>query len=176
MAETAARLVDHVFPPRPARQWVLSVPKRVRRYLEREPRAISDVPHIFLRVVEGYLCQASGAAGSTHARLGAVRLIHRFGAALNRHVHFHCCVIDGVFEPVDDPPGTCEAVRFWPAAALTSQASAAIAEQVRRRAPAQTILVWAFAASSQRTTRRGRRSPAPAALGPHRPTGPWVQV
>lgn len=30
MTETAAHLVDHVFPPLPVRQWVLSVPKRLR--------------------------------------------------------------------------------------------------------------------------------------------------
>ena len=35
-AETAAILVDHVLPPRPVRQWVLSVPKRLRR------RALSE--------------------------------------------------------------------------------------------------------------------------------------
>ena len=29
MAETAAHLVDHVFPPLPVRQWVLAVPKRL---------------------------------------------------------------------------------------------------------------------------------------------------
>ncbi len=68
---------------------------------------------------------------SAHARLGAVSFIHRFGASLNRHVHFHCCVIDGVFEPVADTSGISEAVRFRPATALTPKAIAAIAEQVR---------------------------------------------
>jgi len=38
MAETAAHLVDHVFPPLPVRQWVLSVPKRLRWYLGRSQR------------------------------------------------------------------------------------------------------------------------------------------
>ena len=59
MAETAAHLIDHVIPPLPVRQWVLSVPKRLRWYLEREPRAISAVLHILLRVVEAYLRQGS---------------------------------------------------------------------------------------------------------------------
>jgi hypothetical protein len=45
MAETAAHLVDHVFPPLPVRQWVLSVPKRLRWYLEPEPQALSAVPY-----------------------------------------------------------------------------------------------------------------------------------
>jgi hypothetical protein len=31
-------------------------------------------------------------------RLGAVAFIHRFGATLNAHLHFHCVVIDGVFD------------------------------------------------------------------------------
>jgi hypothetical protein len=30
MVETAAHLSDHVFPRLPVRQWVLSVPKRLR--------------------------------------------------------------------------------------------------------------------------------------------------
>jgi hypothetical protein len=132
MAETAAHLVDHVFPPRPMRQWVLSVPKRLRWYLEREPQALSAVLHLLLRVIEVHLCQASGA--SSHARLGAVSFIHRFGSSRNRHVHYRCCVIDGVFEPAPDDG---DAVRFRPAAALTPDALAAIAEQVRVR-----VLRW----------------------------------
>ena len=85
--ETAAHLVDHVIPPLPVRQWVLSVPKRLRWYLEREPRAVSAVLHIFLRVIEAHL-RATIPAASPRARLGAVSFVHRFGSALNRHVHF----------------------------------------------------------------------------------------
>ena len=135
MAETAAHLVDHVFPPLPVRQWVLSVPKRLRWYLEREPRAISAVLHILLRVIEAHLRQGSGAG--SHARFGAVSFIHRFGASLNRHVHYHCCVIDGVFEPAEDAGDIPQSVRFRPAAELTPEAVAAIAEQVRVR-----VLRW----------------------------------
>ena len=50
MAETAAHLADHVFPPVPVRQWVLSVPKRLRWYLEREQKAVSAVQSHLLRV------------------------------------------------------------------------------------------------------------------------------
>jgi hypothetical protein len=55
MAETAAHLVDHVFPPLPVRQCVLLAPKRLRYFLEREPAAASAVLHILLRVVEAHL-------------------------------------------------------------------------------------------------------------------------
>jgi hypothetical protein len=29
--------------------------------------------------------------------MGAVSFIHRFGAGLNSHTHYHCCVTDGMF-------------------------------------------------------------------------------
>ncbi len=81
----------------------------MRWYLEREPWPIRAVLHILLRVIEAHLCLASNAG--SHARFGAVSFIQRFGASLNRHVHYHCCVIDGAFEPAeeagDDPQTVC---------------------------------------------------------------------
>jgi len=43
-----------------------------------------------------------GAANVDKAALhiGAIAFIHRFGSSLNEHVHFHVCVVDGVFEAV----------------------------------------------------------------------------
>ena len=38
MAQTAAHLVDHVIPPVPVRQWVISLPKRLRGVLGDRPR------------------------------------------------------------------------------------------------------------------------------------------
>jgi hypothetical protein len=129
MAATAAHLVDQVFPPLPVRQWVLSVPKRLRYFLQHEPEAISAVLHIVLRVIEARLRQGSGCA---RGRLGAVSFVQRFGSALNAHVHFHCCVIDGVFAA-----GEGEQVRFCEAAALTSEDLATVQQQVRAR-----VLRW----------------------------------
>jgi hypothetical protein len=36
----------------------------------------------------------------TTVRIGAIAFIHRFGSSLNAHTHFHCCVVDGVFQPM----------------------------------------------------------------------------
>jgi hypothetical protein len=66
MAETAAHLVDHVIPHVPVRQWVLSVPKRLRPFLHHRPRT---------------------------AAMGAVSFLHRFGSSLNPHYHFHSCLM-----------------------------------------------------------------------------------
>jgi hypothetical protein len=47
---------------------------------------------------------------------------------LNRHLHYHCCILDGVFEPLG-----AGAVLFRQASAPTPEAVAAIEQQVRRR-------------------------------------------
>ncbi len=51
--------------------------------------------HIFLSALEQGLRARSPGAGPA-SRIGAVAFIHRFGALLNAHVHFHCVVIEGV--------------------------------------------------------------------------------
>jgi hypothetical protein len=45
MAQTAAHLVDRVIPPVPVRQWVVSVPKRLRGFLADRPQAVADMRH-----------------------------------------------------------------------------------------------------------------------------------
>ena len=66
-------------------------------------------------------------AGPT-SRIGAVAFIHRFGALLNAHVHFHCVVIEGVFDT--DAAGS---VCFHAAHALGPEALAEIQAKVRVR-------------------------------------------
>jgi hypothetical protein len=103
MAQTAAHLTDHVIPRLPVRQWVLSVPKRLRYFMQRDSAVLSMVLRIFLRVIEQTLrANSPGAANADRAALhiGAIAFIHRFGSSLNEHVHFHVCVVDGVFEEV----------------------------------------------------------------------------
>ena len=51
MVETAAHLTDHVFPRLPVRQWVLSVPKRLRYFMQRDRVVLNMVLRIFLRVI-----------------------------------------------------------------------------------------------------------------------------
>ncbi len=52
MEQTAAHLVDHFFPHLPVRQWVLSVPKRLRYFMQRDGAALKSALRIFLRVIE----------------------------------------------------------------------------------------------------------------------------
>ena len=78
-------------------------------------------------VVEQRLRTHSPVAG-TSARLGAVAFVHRFGSTLNPHLHFHCVVLDGVFESQ-----SAERVVFREATGIDEQTAAAVQERVRRR-------------------------------------------
>ena len=127
MAETAAHLIDHVLPRVPMRQWVLSLPKRLRYSLQHDREALNSALRIFLDAVERHLRRRCPGAGSK-SRTGAVAFIHRFGSSLNQHPHFHVVVIDGVFEP--DPE--C-GVRFIAAEELGTEDAEAVQIQVRRR-------------------------------------------
>jgi len=50
--ETAVHLVDHVIPPVAMRQWVISVPKRLRAVLADRPAAIRALTRIFPEEIE----------------------------------------------------------------------------------------------------------------------------
>jgi len=71
MAERAANLVDHVLPAVPMRQWVLSLPFRLR----------------YLLAWNHELCR----------EVLAVTAIQRFGSGLNLNIHYHTLALDGVF-------------------------------------------------------------------------------
>jgi hypothetical protein len=89
MAEAAAHLCDHVFPRLPVRQWVQSVPKRLRYYLQRAKGALNAALRIFLRVVQQSLqthCPGAAKVDPASLHLGAIAFIHRFGSSLNTHV------------------------------------------------------------------------------------------
>ena len=127
MVEVAAHLTDHVLPPVPVRQWVLSVPKRLRPFLPRDAALAGAVLRILLRAIRATLRRTSPGAGPD-AQLGAVSFLHRFGATLNPHFHFHLVVLDGLFTEASD--GT---VRFAEATHLRADDAHALQRTVQRR-------------------------------------------
>ena len=85
--------------------------KRIRYCLQRDKGAYNAALRIFLRVVQQSLqVHCTGAAKADPASLhrGAVAFIHRFGSSLNTHVHFHVCVVDGMFEALPDAQSDAE--------------------------------------------------------------------
>lgn len=143
MVETAAHLCDHVFPRQPVRQWVLSVPKRLRYFMQRDGAVLAMVLRIFVRVIAQTLqthCAGVSHSDQSALHIGAVAFIHRFGSSLNEHVHFHVCVVDGVFEEVDAEAANCVGVKavapgvfFHPASDIDADTVAQVQATLRRR-------------------------------------------
>ena len=76
MVEVAAHLVENVFPRLPVRQWVLSFPKRLRYFLQRDAELVGRVLRIFLRAVEAKL-RAANPDAPANARFGGVTFVQR---------------------------------------------------------------------------------------------------
>jgi hypothetical protein len=83
MADTAAHLVDRVFPEVPVRRWVLSLPFALRYRLAYDASLVRDVLQIFVRTVFASIRRRAGIpASNRQARCGAVSFVQRFGDAL----------------------------------------------------------------------------------------------
>jgi len=98
MTDTAAHLVDRVFPEVPVRQWVLSLPFALRYRLAYDSKLLGDVLHIFIQAVfSSLLRRARESKGIHKAKCGAVTFIQRFGGAINLNIHLHSLIIDGIY-------------------------------------------------------------------------------
>src|SRR5205809_4193190 len=80
MAEQAAHLVDDVLPFVPVRQWVLTVPHRLRYRLAFD--------HALIRAVLGWYRRRGRRAGVPDGQSGTVTVVQRFGSELELNVHF----------------------------------------------------------------------------------------
>jgi hypothetical protein len=127
MVESAALLVDEVFPEQPVRQWVLSVPYPLRFLFASRPAILSKVLGIVYRVIAAHLIRKAGFSRKT-AYTGAVTLIQRFGSALNLNIHFHMLFLDGVY--VECPDGS---LRFRWVKAPTSEEITKLTDTLARR-------------------------------------------
>jgi len=100
MTERAAHLVDAVLPQVLVRQWVLTVPYRLRYQMAWNHRLSRAVLRVYSRVLlDVYACGAR-ARGAPGGRTGSVTVMQRAGSGLNTNLHFHTLVLDGVFPAV----------------------------------------------------------------------------
>ena len=80
------KLVVHLIPRVPVRQWVLSFPIALRLLFAAHPDLLSPLLHIIHCVIATFLRQQAGLQRS-QAHSGAVTLIQRFGSAANLNEH-----------------------------------------------------------------------------------------
>jgi len=118
MAERAAHLVDHVLPADvPVRQWVLSVPHRLRYRLAYDHRLCRTVLHVFVRALRSAYRRQARRQGLSGGETGTVTSVQRFGG---REEHARGLV---------DPPLSVVATSALPRAAANADRPA----MVRRR-------------------------------------------
>jgi hypothetical protein len=89
MTERAAHLVDDVLPRVPVRQWVLTVPYRLRYLMAWNHEVSRAVLGVYARVLLGVYARGAHARGVRDGRTATVTVIQRSGSGLNLNVHFH---------------------------------------------------------------------------------------
>jgi hypothetical protein len=98
MADTAAHLVDRVFPEVPVRQYVLSLPFALRYRIAFDQELCSEVLRIFVQSVFTSLRRrARKKLQVRKAYCGAVTFLQRSGGSINLNPHFHSIILDGVY-------------------------------------------------------------------------------
>src|SRR5215470_2833140 len=134
MTERAAHLVDAVLPWVPVRQWVLTVPYRLRYRMAFDHGLSRAVLGVVARVLGDAYARGATARGIEGGRTGMVTALQRAGGALNVNLHFHSLVLDGVFT---EAPGG--ALAFHPARPPRDAEVAAVLGRIRQRV--QRLLV-----------------------------------
>ena len=84
MAERTTHLMDAVFPPVPVRQWVLTLPHRLRYALAWNHDLCRAVVGVYVRAVLGFLRHSARQAGVVDGRGGAVALLARLAVLTPR--------------------------------------------------------------------------------------------
>jgi putative transposase len=97
MTERVAHLVDAVLPWVPVRQWVLTVPYRLRYQMAWNHGLSRAVLHVYTRVLLDAYARGARERGLAGGQTGMVTALQRAGSGLNVNPHFHTLVLDGVF-------------------------------------------------------------------------------
>jgi hypothetical protein len=132
MADTAAHLVDRVFPPVPVRQWVLSLPYALRYRLAYDTSLMTAVLGVFTRTVFAFLLRRAREFGADRKpQCGAVSFIQRFDSALRLNPHIHMVCFDGIYaaDELDRPHFQ---VVLAPETAEIAQLTASLAQRITK--------------------------------------------
>ncbi len=134
MTERAAHLVDGVLPRVPVRQWVLTVPYRLRYRMAFDHGLSRAVLGVYARVLLDAYARGARQRGIHDGRTGMVTVIQRSASGLNVNPHFHTLALDGVFSHAGS-----SALEFHPAPAPSDDDVAEVLATVRHRV--QRLLV-----------------------------------
>jgi len=130
MNDLAIHLVEAVLPEVPIRQWVCSVPWKLRYLLGYDRELCADVLGAFVselrRSMRWRAKRELGLSSVGDALTGAITVVQRFDSALRLNVHFHTLALDGVYVRAETG-----ALAFHP---LATPTTAVVADVARRTA------------------------------------------
>jgi hypothetical protein len=101
MASTAANLIEHVLPPSPLRQWVLTVPFAWRARLAYDGELLGAVTRVCVSTILGFYAARMKREGVTDGQSGAVVVVQRTSSDLKLNPHLHVVFLDGVYRELD---------------------------------------------------------------------------
>jgi len=101
MASTAANLLEHVLPPSPLRQWVLTVPFAWRARLAYDGELLSAVTRVCVSTILAFYGARMKFDGVTGGQSGAVVVVQRTSSDLKLNPHLHILFLDGVYREPD---------------------------------------------------------------------------
>ncbi len=128
MAERAPSLVDAVLPHVPVRQWVLTLPYRLRYRLAWDHELCGAVLGVYARGLLDFSARTARAGGIRDGQTGTVTAIQRFASSVTFNVYFHTLVPDGAFSA--GPP---DGLTFHPAPPPSDEEVAHVFATIRRR-------------------------------------------
>ena len=97
MADTAKHLVEEVIPNVAVRQWVLSMPFKLRFILSSDQKLLNSVLQIFHRAISTHYKRKAKRKKYMNPQTGSITSIQRFGGSVNLNIHFHSIYMDGVY-------------------------------------------------------------------------------
>jgi hypothetical protein len=101
MTDTAVHLCERVLPEVPIRQWVCSLPWRLRFWCGYDRELCTEVLSAFVaelsRSLRARAKRTLGLASVAEAHTGVVTFVQRFDSGLRLNVHLHSFALDGVY-------------------------------------------------------------------------------
>ena len=101
MNDLASHLVERLIPEVPVRQWVCSLPFRLRYLCGYDRELCADVLGAFVGELRRSLAwrakRALALTSVAHAQTGTITFVQRFDSGLRLNVHLHVLALDGVY-------------------------------------------------------------------------------
>jgi len=102
MCQTAANLLEHVLPPVPLRQWVLTLLFELRGRLGFDGKLLGAVARIFTDSVLGWYRRRLRSTTLERTECGAVVVVQRASSDLKLNPHLHVVFLDGAYTAASD--------------------------------------------------------------------------